>query len=210
MRLRLAIVDAGRVVSTHDVTPVAGGGAAPRFLEGASEPTLLFLDPRVGISVAHRVVLDSEGVPGTTEVQRPLNLAADPPAFAAARVSARTWLAYAAVGNGATRAVGLVDAASTDPPTALVPGLGYGEPLALDAVASGRSVVFATEAPTAAATDAPHEIRLRRVDDRGAGDPLVLAAPATDPTLARRADGLLAIAHRSGRSVVVQLARCAD
>lgn len=212
MRLRLAVLENERVVGTHDVTPTAGGGAAPAFVEGSGEPWLLFLDPRVGISVAHRVRLGADGTPGATEVARPLNLAAEPPAIAAARAngSSRTWLAYAAVGNLATRAVGLVDAAGTEMPAPLVPGVGYGDPLALDAIVSGGRVVFAVEAPSGADRSAPHEIRLRVVDDAGAGDPVVVPAPATEPALARGADGLLAIAYRSGSAVLLHFARCAE
>lgn len=212
MRLKLAIVEAGTLVATHDVTPVAGGGAAPVFLEGESDPVLLFLDPRVGISVAHRVRLGTDGTPGATEVARPLNLTAEPPAIAVAHApgSSRTWLAYTAVGNGATRAVGLVDASGTERPSPLVPGVGYGDPLTIDAVTSGRSVVFAVEAPTATTREAPHEVRLRVVDESGAGDPLVLAGPANDPSIARREDGLIAIAYRSGAAVLVHFARCAE
>lgn len=212
MRLKLAIVENDAVLTTHDVTPVAGGGAAPFFVEGESDAVLLFLDPRVGISVAHRVRLGADGTPGPTEVARPLNLAAEPPAIAVAHApgAARTWLAYAAVGNLATRAVGLVDATGTERPSPLVPGVGYGDPLTIDAVIAGRSVVFAVEAPTATTREAPHEVRLRVVDDGGAGDPLVLAAPATDPAIARREDGLLAIAYRSGSAVLVHFARCAE
>jgi hypothetical protein len=212
MRLRLAVVEQGAVVARHDVTPVAGGGAAPFFVEGEREPVLFFLDPRVGISVAHHVRIADDGTPGPTEIARPLNLAAEPPAIAVARArsGSRTWLAYAAVGNFATRAVGLVDAVGSERPAPLVPGLGYGDPLALDAVAAEASAVFAAEAPSAAPPDAPHEIRIRVVSEAGVGEPLVIAAPAADPALARRDDGLIAIAYRSEGEVRVHFLRCAD
>ncbi len=212
MRLLLAIADRAHVLAQHDVTPIAGGGAAPVFIEGEREPILMFVDPRAGISVVHRVRLGVDGSPGPIEVARPLNLAAEPPAFSIARAtaSAHTWIAYAAIGNLATRAVGLVHANGTDEPSALVPGLGYGEPLTIDAVAFTRHIVFAAEAPSAATRDAPHEIRLRVVDDSGAGDPLVLGGPATDPSLARRDDGLIGIAYRVDQGVWVHFARCAE
>jgi hypothetical protein len=212
MRLRLAIVEHGAVVLRHDATPVAGGGAAPFFAEGPREHELYFLDPRAGISVAHRVRIADDGTVGPTEVARPLSLVAEPPAIAVARPRSgfRTWLAYAAVGNLATRAVGLVEAVGLERPLPLVAGLGYGDPLTLDALAGERAAIFAAEAPSAAAADAPHEIRVRQIDDAGLGEPLVLAAPATDPALARRDDGLIAIAHRRGDEVRVHFARCAD
>lgn len=212
MRVLLAVTDRANVLSRHDLTPISGGGAAPTFIEGERAPILTFVDPRAGISVVHRVRLGTDGTPGPLEVVRPLNLAAEPPTFAIAQASTSTdaWIAYAAVGNLATRAIGLVRAHGTDEPSALVPGLGYGDPLALDAIATRDHVVFAAEAPSAVARDAPHEIRLRVVDEAGAGDPLVLGRPSTDPALARREDGLIAIAYRVGQGLWVHFARCAE
>lgn len=210
MRLRVAVLERANVVSEHDVTPVAGGGAAPFFVEGEGAPVLFFIDPRIAVSVVHRVSIGADGAPAPTEVQRPLHRAAQPASIAAARAGGRTWLAYAADGSFATRAVGLLDAEGAEPAAPLVPGLGYGDPLTLDALASGNAVIFAAEAPSEIEASAPHEVRLRRVDAEGAGDPLVIAAPATDPAIARRSDGLIAVAYRTGAAVVLQYARCAE
>jgi hypothetical protein len=210
MHLRLAITDAGNVLAAHDLTPSIGGGAAPYFVEGSSPPVLLFLDPRAGISVAHRVLLGVGGAPGATEVSRPLNLAAEPPAIAAARAGDRTWLAYAAVGNLATRAVGLVEASGTERPSPLVAGLGYGDPLSMDALSHGDTAIFAVEAPSAAPREAPHEVRVRVAGAQGAGDPLVLPTPSTDPSLALGENDLVALAYRSSDSIRVHFVRCAE
>lgn len=210
MRVRVAVLGRDGSIARHDVTPIAGGGAAPTFLEGSDEPLLFFVDPRVGISVVHRVSFAADATPGPTEVSRPLNLAAEPPHIAVVRGAAGpTWLAYTAVGNLATRAVGLVRAVGDERPMPLVPGLGYGEPLTVDGVAEGPGAVFAAQAPSAADPRAPHEVRLRVVDERGIGEPLRVGPPAREPSLARRQDGLIALAYRAGEAVMLHFVRCA-
>jgi hypothetical protein len=91
----------------------------------------------------------------------------------------------------------------------MVPGVGYGSPCRLDVARVGGVPIFALEAPTAAVSTAPHEVRLRLVDAAGPGPALVLPAPSSDPAIAARADGLLAVAYRAPRGVVVRYVRCA-
>lgn len=201
LRVRVALVDApGTVVATHDVVPEAGASAAPVFDGGL----LYTIDPRAGISVVHRTRIADDGTPGTPEVAEPLNLAAEPPAFA---IVGRH-LAYAAVGNMATRAVGLMATGTEARPTPLVPGLGYGSPLTLDGMAlDAGAALFAMEAPSAAAADAPHEVRLRVVSADGTmGDALVVSGH-TAPRIARTESGLVALATRGA---LVQVARCSE
>ena len=69
---------------------------------------------------------------------------------------------------------------------------------------------YATAMRPSPAREAPHEIRMRVVDEAGAGDPMVISGPATDPALARGDDGLIAVAYRGGGAVMVQFARCAE
>jgi hypothetical protein len=213
MRLHLARLDPrGAVLGRHDVTPVAGAGAHPTFVRtslAGAHGDLLFVDPRVALSVIHRVRLDAEGTPGETTVGRPINLSAEPPSIASVRLGERELAAYAATGNMATRAVGLVELGQTEPPQPLVPGLGYGQPLTVRAIARASDAVFATEAPSAVQADAPHEVRVRtvRVDAAGArtlGEPLVLPG-ATRPALAIDAGGVIAIAVEGG---LVRFVRC--
>lgn len=198
--VRVAIVDApGSVTARHDVTPEAGAAAAPFF---APDGALYTMDARVAISVVHRVTIAADGTPSTPTVVRPLNLAAEPPAFAVIGSS----LAYAAVGNMATRAVGLLRIGTDERASALVPGLGYGSPLTIDAVSIGAGGIFAMDAPTAAAADAPHETRVRVVGSDGAmGDAMTIAG-VTGARIARNAGGVVAIAVRGG---LVYFARCA-
>jgi hypothetical protein len=125
------------------------------------------------------------------------------------RVGERELAAYAATGNLATRAVGLVDLGQTEPPQPLVPGLGYGQPLTVRAIARATDAVFALEAPSAPAADAPHEVRVRtvRVEPSGArtmGEPLVFPAAAR-PAIAADAQGVIAVALEGG---LVRFVRC--
>jgi len=211
MRLRAVRLDPrGAVLGRHDVTAVAGAGAHPTFVRTASgRGDLLFIDPRVALSVIHRVRFDAEGLPGETTVGRPVNLSAEPPSLAGVRLGERELAAYAAVGNMATRAVGLVELGATEAPEGLVPGLGYGQPLTVRVIARTSDAVFAAEAPSAVPAEAPHEVRVRtvRIDAAGArtlGVPLVLAG-ATRPALASDAAGVIAVTVEGG---LVHLVRC--
>jgi hypothetical protein len=199
--VRVAIIDApGSITARHDVTPEAGAAAAPIF---GPDHALYTVDARAAISVVHRVTLAADGTPATPTVVRPLNLAAEPPAFAVIGSS----LAYAAVGNMATRAVGLLRIGTDDRASPLVAGLGYGSPLTIDAVPIGGGGLFAMDAPTAPAADAPHETRLRVVTADGTmGDALTISG-ATGSRIARTSGGAVAIAVRGG---TVYFARCAE
>lgn len=198
--VHVALVDAaGAISATHDVTPEAGSAAAPTFDAGG---TLYFVDARAGISVVHRVTFGSDGAPAPATVAQPINLAAEPPSFAVVATN----LGYAAVGNAATRAVGLVTLGSEDRARPLVPGLGYGSPLTLDGAPLGAAALFVTEAPSAADASAPHEVRARVVASDGAlGDALVIPG-ATAPRVAV-AGGFAAIVTRGA---AVWWARCAE
>lgn len=187
MRVRLSrIGPTGEVLSTSVISP-DGGGAAPVLGAGETERALYVVEARVAMSAAHRVTLGEDGTPSAPSVARPLLRGADLPAIAVVRAPAgtRTHLAYAAVGNLATRAVGLVQTTGTDSPLPLVPGLGYGAALSVRATALERAVVFAMDAPSAADPAAPHEVRVRVAGDDGAiGPPLVLAGHGA-PDVAR-------------------------
>jgi hypothetical protein len=195
--VHVALVHAdGTIAATHDVTPDAGAAAAPTF-DGA---VLYTVDARAGISVVHRTSFAADGTP-TTAVAQPINLAAEPPAF----VVVGDRLAYAAVGNVATRAVGLVTIGSADRALPLVPGLGYGAPLSLDAIALGHAALFVTEAPSAAEASAPHETRLRVVAGATIGD--ALSIPEMLAPRVASANGVIAIV---GHGAGVRFARCAQ
>lgn len=198
--VRVALVDAaGAISTTYDVTPEAGSAAAPVF---DAHAVLYAVDARAGISVAHRTSFGADGAPAATTVAQPINLAAEPPAFAVVG----THLAYAAVGNVATRAVGLVTMGSSDRAQALVPGLGYGGALMLDAAPLGSAGLFAMEAPSAAEASAPHESRLRVVSADGSiGDATVIVG-TTEPRVAV-SGGIVAVV---GRGASVWWARCAE
>jgi hypothetical protein len=50
-----------------------------------------------------------------------------------------------------------------------VAGLGYGQPLTVRGLSRGQDAVFASEAPSAAAPEAPHEVRVRTVKPFASG-----------------------------------------
>ncbi len=211
MRMHLVRVDLhGEVIGTHDVSPRAGMGAHPLFAPSASGSSeLFFIDARVALSVIHRVSFDEDVMPGDAAVARPINLSAEPPSFAIARAGGRELGIYAAVGNLATRAVGVVELGGTDAPDGVVPGLGYGQPLTVRAISRATDAIVASEAPSAAAADAPHEVRVRSitVGEGGArtlGAPLVFSG-ATRPALASDANGVVAVALEGG---LVRFVRC--
>lgn len=199
--VRVALVDAtGAISATHDVTAEAGTAAAPVF---DAEGVLYAIDARAGVSVAHRTRFGSDGVPSPTTVAQPLNLTAEPPSFAVVG----THLGYAAVGNGAARAVGVVTMGSSDRAQALVPGLGYGGALMIDAARLGTAGLFVMEAPSAADASAPHETRMRVVGADGAIGDAVVIAGVTEPRVAVGAGGIVGIV---GRGAGVYWARCAE
>lgn len=203
--LRVVRLDAsGTVLGRHEATSEQGGGAHPSFVvQREAGADLLFLDARRSLSILHRVSLDSSGIPGTPRVARPLSATADPPNFVGIEAGGMHALAYAAVGNMATRAVGLVDMGeSGDAPVAVVPGLGYGQALRMSAVAREHDAIIATEAPSAVPADAPHEVRIRTLALDATrhlqlGEALVLAG-RTRPAIAMNASDVIAIAVSGG------------
>lgn len=203
--LRVVRLDAsGTVLGRHEATSEQGGGAHPSFVvQRAAGADLLFLDARRSLSILHRVSFDSSGVPSTPRVARPLSATAEPPNFIGIEVGGMHALAYAAVGNMATRAVGLVDMGqSGDAPVAVVPGLGYGQALRMTAVARQHDAIIATEAPSAMAADAPHEVRIRTLAPDASrhlqlGEVLVLAGRMR-PAIAMNASDVIAVAVSGG------------
>jgi hypothetical protein len=115
--LRIVRLDAsGTVLGRHEATSEQGGAAHPSFVvQRAPSADLLFLDARRSLSILHRVSFDSSGIPGTPRVARPLSATADPPDFVGVEAVDMHALAYTAVGNMATRAVGLVSLGESRP-----------------------------------------------------------------------------------------------
>jgi hypothetical protein len=194
------------------VTPPTMGGTAPAFVASSDPPELVFIDARAGISPLVRVPLDREGVPGEARVARPIGTAATRPDIAAAFLPDLSLVAFAAVGNMATTAIGMVHVDSDAPAEALVPGTGYGD-LSVDAARGTRSVVFAATAPQSESPDSPRLIRVRRASAQGLDDALELRGPdgsANYPSIARRDDGTYAVSFTSGGAIHVAWLRCAD
>lgn len=209
MTVRLARFSPSGALLGDPVTISAdGGGAAPVVGIGETERALYLVEARVAMSVVHRVALGPDGTPAAALVARPISRGADLPAIAVVRAPAgtRNHLAYAAVGNLASRAIGLVQTTGTDAPQALVPGLGYGGALSLRGAPLSRSVVFAMEAPSDAVPDAPHEVRVRVAADDGALGPALVLAGQLAPDVTSLGE-LVGVVTRGAR---VTFLRCRD
>lgn len=208
MQVRMARLTAtGSVLGSSVISP-DGGGAAPVVGLGESERALYLVEARIAMSAAHRVVLGADGSPSPSVVARPLLRGADLPAIAVVHAprGTRTHLAYAAVGNLATRAIGLVQATGVDSPAPLVAGLGYGGALSVAATALETSVVFAMEAPSAAEPTAPHEVRVRVAADDGTLGPALVLSGQAAPDIAQLGP-LLAVSTHGAR---ITFLRCAE
>lgn len=213
MRTRLVTLGPDlSVASRRDVTPTSMGASAPVFARGPGEPTLFFVDARAGVSPILRVVLRGDGSPGTATVARPVGTVTSPPRIAVANANGVTHVAYTAVGNLATTAVGLVRLDGEAPPTAIVPGTGYG-PLHVDAAAGPAAVIFAADAPKEEPPGSPRQVHLRVSDAAGLGPALVFEGPdgrASLVAVARAADGTVGVVFRSGQGIYAAWARCDD
>ncbi len=214
MRVKLAVVALdGTVSATHDVTPPAMGASAPSFAAGVSPPELYFFDARAGVSPIVRVAVGADGEPAAPAVARSVGTVGTPPRVAVARSGSGLWAGFTVIGNAATTAVGFLRLDEGDaPPAALVPGTGYGR-LHVDAAAAPRAALFAADAPKDAPPESPREVHVRLVDAQGAGPALTLEGPdgtAAHASIARRADGLVAVALTSGAGVHVAWLRCDD
>lgn len=212
MRVRAGLFANGALRAARELRPDAGGSAAASFVGGAREPTLVFLDPRAGVSVAHRVRVSGAGF-GDPTIARPINLVTEPPEIAAVHIGSGEWLAYTAVGSAATTAVGLAPLEGTAPPVALVPGTGYGI-LHVDAAPlSDERAVFVADAPQGGAPDSPRELHVRVVSASGeVAEPAIVRGPsgsASRGRIAHARDGLVAVTFTEGDGVYLSVGRCA-
>lgn len=202
--------DGGDPSGPQDLTPDAGGGAAPAFVAGAETPTLVFLDAREGTSVAHLATLAGEAF-AEPQVGRPVSAVTDPPEIAAVQIGGSQFLTYTGVGNAATTAVGFVPLAGTDDPMPVVPGTGYGV-LHTDVTPMGGGAIIVADAPLESPPESPREIQVRRVSATGAmSDATIVRGPSESTTQGRVAvfRDVLAVAFRSEVGVHVSIGRCA-
>ncbi|MGE0785036.1 MAG: hypothetical protein AB7S26_05055 [Sandaracinaceae bacterium] len=208
----LRVPDEGDVGDPIDLTPSAGGGAAPAFIQGAEPPSLVFLDAREGTSVAHRATVEGNAF-SEVSVARPVGMVTDPPMIAAFRVAQSDFLVYTGIGTAATTAVGLMPLAGTDSPTPIVPGTGYGV-VYLDAapLPEGGAIVVA-DAPIGNTPTSPREMHVRRFGATGGlSEPAVLHGPSESTTHARVAvrRDVIAVTFRSDVGVHAAVGRCAE
>jgi hypothetical protein len=213
MRTHLAtLASTGIVSARHDLTPEAMGAAAPAFVSGSSPPSLLMVDARQGMSPLLNVDLGSDGTPKPAKVVLPLSTVSTPPVIVGASASIGAYVGYTGVGSAATSAVGLV---AIEPlvgsPSALVPGTGYGL-LHVAATTAPRALLFAADAPTAPAKDAPREIHVHVIGKNGPGTALVIKGHggASHASIARDGAGTVGVAFNSSSGVYVARLRCDD
>lgn len=211
MRVHGALVRRGAVEGVRELRSPAGGAAAPAFVVGAGAPTMLFVDPREGLSVIHRAAVSADGF-GEPTIGRPVNLVAEPPALAAALVGEREWAAYTAIGLGATTAIGLVRLDSTEAAVAVVRGTGYGVLHVASAPLPGERALFVGDAPQEPAPTAPRELHARVLDRDGVlGEPAVVRGPsgaARRGRVAHVTDGVVGLSFTDGEQIHVALGRC--
>ncbi|MEM7605427.1 MAG: hypothetical protein AAF411_08720 [Myxococcota bacterium] len=208
-RVRVVVTNAvGERTAVYDVTPAAGSAQAPVFIADR----LAFLDPREGTSQLMAVRASSARPITDAEVLVPIANLFDPAGLALAEASEGFAVVYTAVGRGAKTAVGFVRTDDpAQPPKALVPSSGYG-PLHVDATSSDTVIVYAASRSTAEARDTPRELAVfaapRSAPDRW-GEPLVLAAPAFAPRVARHGEDY-AVVYGTDNAVFARFFRCRE
>ncbi|MCA9601655.1 MAG: hypothetical protein R3A78_07520 [Polyangiales bacterium] len=212
-RLWLTRTRASKVVGSVDVSPPGMGGLAPVFVREGNATALYFMDAREGTSPVVRAVLGEDGTLGAPEVLRPVGTSAALPELAVALAGKNPFIAYTVIGKAASTAIGIFSIKTKDfPPTALVPGTGYG--ILHVAAATGLSrAVFAADVPLGADPKAPREVVLHVVDDEGMGPPLALRGPtgsASNVAMARTPDGTYAVAYADGAGTHLAFTACDD
>jgi hypothetical protein len=214
MHVRLVTLSLGGEVVTHaDLTPPQLGAAAPNFAAvRGGVPRLYFLEPRSGVSALYRVDFDSELVPGSAILVRPIRNVYEPPRIAVVNASGGL-VGYSALGNAATTAIGLLplgDASAA--PVALLRGTGFGL-FGLDAAALPRAALFVFGAPAAAEgaapNHAPHDVEVRLADP-SPRTPLVFSRPggAESPSVAVDSDGMIALTYAAQGGVYLRWLSC--
>jgi len=212
MRVRLAqLTLEGGVASRTDVTPQGLGAAAPTFAAGTNTmPELYFLEPRSGTSALYRVRFDADLTPTRAAVVRPIASVYEPPRIAVV-ASTPSVVAYTALGNAATTAVGLVPLGDASaPPVALLPGSAFGV-LGLDAAALPGAAVFAfdTQPPANGAangSDSWHQVRVRIAG--ASAESLTLGTMSDTPSIAAGSDGLVALRYSAPGDVYLSWLSC--
>jgi hypothetical protein len=199
----------GAKVTLHDVTPEGHGAAAPAFVAGASEPTLVMLDARAGVSPLLELGFDAQGHPGEVMVRTPVSQPYAPPLLRAVELpDGQVEVAFTAVGKLAATAIGRVPLRRAVQALALLPSRGYGE-LSFSALRGARRAAFAYEAPRTSEAGSAHDVEVVLLDEQGLGPVLSLGASddARAPELALYA-GTLWLGYTRGSQAVVAALRC--
>lgn len=173
--------------SPRDITPLGHGAAAPSFVVGRSEPLLVVVDARAGVSPLLSFAFDAAGKAAPVKVRTPISQPYTPPLLrAVALPGGAIEVAFTAVGKLAATAIGRVPLERAVDAVALYPSRGYGE-LSFEVALSGNAAVFAAEVPKSAEPGAPRGIEIAWLDAKGQGETLALegsGASGSSPSIA--------------------------
>lgn len=161
---------------SRDLTPAGMGGASPTWFNVESTPSLVFVDAHGGLSPLVLATARAGGATTDARVERALSTIAEPAQIAAGSIGQDSYVAYVAIGRAATSAVGLVKLGNTDPPVAIVPGVGYGSSH-VSAAPIDHGIVFAADAPPTPDTHGARQLVLRVFDSQGLAPPTTIASP---------------------------------
>ncbi|MBK8171558.1 MAG: hypothetical protein IPK60_14590 [Sandaracinaceae bacterium] len=196
--------------TSRDISPAGMGGASPTWIDGAQSPTLIFVDAHGGLSPLLTATWTAEGTMSPVQVERALSTIAEPAAIASGQFGADRYVAYVAIGRAATSAVGLVKLGASDPPIAIIPGVGYGASH-VSAASTRTGIVFVADAPPTAETAGARQFVARVLDEAGLGQPLTIPSPEPGPNFASiaRAEGdSFDVAFSTSAAVYLARIRC--
>ena len=165
-----------------DVTPVGHGAAAPTFVLGVAQPTLVMIDARAGLSPLLELTLAANGTASEVQVRTPVSQPSAPPLLAATVLrSGEVEVYYSLTGRLAMTAIGRVPLRRAQQPAPLLPSRGYGA-LRFVAARSHARTLVALEAPTAAPPASRRTLVLKLLD--GLRTDEVLTLDGQRPSLA--------------------------
>jgi len=211
-RVEVVVVSSsGQFVRRHDVTPASAGAASPTFVRDVTPPTLVVVDPREALSLAHSVVFDENGMPGAEDSLQPIIGLSTPARIVAVRGARDIALLFLAHGESGGIGVYSLDAhASAITPHALVADARGPRPW-VDAL--GASFGLITVSLAASATDpTTRDAVVRLVDSAGMGPELRIAATSGTtlyPTPSRDDAGHLAVIAGSASGITLTRIACA-
>lgn len=195
-----------RAEARLDVTPIASGASAPSFVRGASEPTLAFVDARLGFSPIYtRTFGDALDAPIEPVLVRPLSHLLEPAQIAVAMHRELVHIGFTGRGVDMGSAIGWVrEGKDAAVPASVVSPRGVGHlRVGVDVLPDG-SLLFVGDAPLAREKGAAREVHLRTLDADRLGEAITLRGSdgtAARPALASLGDGKVAVVYSTGGAI---------